>query len=137
MGECDSVGLVVNWDNEEKTVIHQSDDGEWTWDEFHAAQRQINQMIDSVHHKVDVIIDTQSNRRGKLPPNASLHFRNAFRNRHPNTGLIVVVGMHPFVQIMVKIVSAVTRSNAIAMVSTVEKARALAYKEASPTPELV
>jgi hypothetical protein len=113
----------------EKAVIYRSSNGDWTWDKYHALQDQINEMIDSVNHRGDVIIDMQPNKRGKVPPNASLNFRNAFRNRHPNTGLLVVVGMHPFVQIMVNIVSAVTRSNSIAMVATLEKARALVHKK--------
>lgn len=129
-----SVGLTLQWYNDEKTIIYQSNDGDWTWDEFHAQQVLVNQMIESIHHRVDIIMDTLPNKTGKIPPNAALHFRNAIRNRHPNAGLLIIVGVHPLIQVMVNVVRAVTRSNTIAIAISMERALALIERENSRIP---
>lgn len=116
----------AQWDNEAKTAIHATAVGEWDWDDAYAVTMQINAMIESVDHKVDLIIGNEGERRDKIPPNAVTHWRNAYRSLHPNAGLIVIVGGDPFVQVLINALIKLTRSNhRIQMVRTLADARAL------------
>lgn len=123
------MGIHAQWDNETKTAIHSVADGEWDWDDAYAITMQINAMIESVQRKVDLIIGDDMPLRGKVPPNAVTHWRNAYRNLHPNAGLIVIVGVDPFVRALMNAVIKLTRSDhRIKMVGTLAQARALVYE---------
>lgn len=120
------MGIHASWDNEEKTVIHSVDDGEWDWKDAYAITQQINEMIESVNHKVDLIIGDDTRRMGKIPPNAVTHWHTAYRSLHPNVGLIVIVGANSFVRALVNVLIKITHSNSqIRMVSTLTEAHTL------------
>lgn len=120
------MGISPQWDNGAKTVILAAIEDEWNWDDAYAIIRQINQMIESVNHRVDLIFGDRTPHKGRIPPNAVTHWHNAYRSLPPNAGLIVIVGGDPFVRALLNAVIKLARaSHRIQMVSTLEEARAL------------
>ena len=88
------MGITNTWDNEEKTIIHQAYEGVWSWAEFDAAQQESGVMLDSVDHKVGLIIDIE---KSTIPEakTALAKFSDIAAVpalTHPNAGLAVVAG---------------------------------------------
>ena len=88
------MGITNTWDNEEKTIIHQAYVGTWSWDEFDAAQQESGAMLDSVDHRVDLIINIE---KSTIPDvrTALTKFpdiANVPALTHPNAGLAVIAG---------------------------------------------
>src|SRR5262245_39191443 len=106
--KTDVMGIHASWDNDEKTVIHSVDDGTWDWNDAYAVTLQINEMIESVNHKVNLIIGDDSGRMCKVPPNAVTHWHTIYRSLNPNAGLIIVVGANPFVRALINAVVKIT-----------------------------
>ena len=86
--------IQVKWFNTSKTIILQSYHTPWTWDNYHASAKEIDQMLDSVDYPVDLIVDFSDG--AVLPAKALSHFRRAVMDIHPNRGLVVMVGMNPY-----------------------------------------
>ena len=97
------MGINVSWYNEEKTIILREMIGNWTWEEFHTSQEQINGMLREVGYIVDQIIDTRNS--GAIPSSALTQFRNANKDVPDNAGTRVVIGTNAFYQMMFKILS--------------------------------
>lgn len=51
------MGIKVDWDNDEQTVILYRFDGSWSWDDLYNALDRVKAMSASVDHQVDAIID--------------------------------------------------------------------------------
>lgn len=93
--------ITVSWHDEEKSVILRQMQGNWTWDDFHISQSNINAMLKEVPHTVDQIIDTRESR--SIPSNAITHFRSANKNVPANSGLRAVIGTNAFYRMMFKV----------------------------------
>ena len=72
--------------------------GKWTWEEFYPAYHASIQMMDSVDHKVNFIMDLLQSQH--IPPGALHHIKRAADFNHPNMGLAVYVGINPLIQAM-------------------------------------
>jgi hypothetical protein len=95
------MGINVNWDNEEHTIIGLAFDKPWTWDDFENANKNMMEMLNSVQHKVDIIFDIS---RAGFPPSGALQrFRKVSQNYHPNTRHLVYVGGKEFVMNFLKL----------------------------------
>lgn len=95
------MSINVQWDKEQQTILRWDFMGVWDWDDFLAAQKQSNNLINSVAHTVDIIGDvTQSYH---LPPGAIGRFRTYRRDDPKNTGQVVVVGASVYIRTMVDI----------------------------------
>ena len=88
----------IAWEDERKRVLHYRLDNGWTWDEFFAAKKQANELMDMVSHKLGVIIESPA--KPSLPPNIIGNARKALRSTHPNTVVIVIVAEHPLIRTM-------------------------------------
>ena len=113
----------VSWDNEDKTIIHYQFDQDWTWEEFFPAKARAQELIDTVPHKVGVILETHHN--GAVRPNLLGNFRNGLRTKHPNTVIVVIVVTRPFIRTMIGTVLALSplANVHIEMAYTLEEAR--------------
>jgi hypothetical protein len=102
-------------------------DEPWTWDELFAAKKQANEMMDSVTHKVGVIMDASRNTR--LPAHLLTNVRNGLRAKHPNTLVIAVVITRPVVHTMINTLRGIARAGSVRLepTATLEEARALVY----------
>ncbi len=118
----------VIWDNEEQTIIRYVFEGRWTLDELFVVMEQEDQMIASVEHMVDIIVDFQNS--GTVPDHLIANFPKIFESSsasHPNVGITVIVGAAGFAEMLANIFSKVFTRMVTA--STLEQARAIIAKE--------
>lgn len=121
------MGITVEWDNPEKTILLFTNVGDQTWEEFFTAVKQTNEMIRSVPHNVDLIIDGRELK--SIPPSAMTNFRNAL-NSLPTTTRVVGVVTSPFLRAIGNIMQKITKVGMVS-VATLEEARAIVYKNAT------
>ena len=83
------MGIQVNWDNDEKTVLCHVYDGVWTVTDFYVAVDKSRQLLLSVGHPVDLIIDM---RTAAKPPLAVLPaYQYADRQAPANQRRVILV----------------------------------------------
>src|SRR5690348_4176726 len=80
----------LDWENDAQTVVHMEFIGQWTWEEAYNGSRIGFEMLESVDHRVNVIIDMR--RSTGLPVLALTHARNMIAKRHARTGMTVFLG---------------------------------------------
>jgi hypothetical protein len=96
------MGISVQWDNDEQTIIQYVFEGRWTWNDLYAALDQVQTMAASVDHQVDAIIDLTG--ADLMPAGAFFSFdgrRNAQKlasKADAARGLIVIAGANAFIR---------------------------------------
>jgi len=127
--------ISTSWFDPDKTIARYEFVGQWTWEEFEVAVREINLMLDSVPHRVDVIIDF-SQSPGEPPRGVLSHIRGGTLNAPANWGGGVFVGISPFLRVLfntfTRIEPKLSRRYAIA--DTAEAARALIVQRRAAQP---
>jgi hypothetical protein len=126
------MGVTIQWDNAEKTVLRYDFMGRWTWDEFYAAYDIAKPMILSVTHKVDFILNpTDDVSRNYTPPNIMTHMLSIARKALPNTGKCVSISRGTFSRVLLSMVSKVNPkiSEQYVFADSLEEARALLAKD--------
>lgn len=84
--------IVVEWANPERTVLLYRVMEQWTWDDFHAANRLGDDLFGSVDHPVDLICDFSTSE--SIPPRVLSNIGRALRQKRPsNLRQIVAVGV--------------------------------------------
>ena len=121
------MGILIHWDDNNR-IVHYQLDSDWTWDEFFDAKKQANEMMDTVSHKLGVIIEAPP--KPSLPPNLIVNARNALRSTHRNTIMIVIVAAHPLVRTMFHTTRALGRlaNFRVELAYTLDEARAVITK---------
>ena len=71
------MGIVLEWENGQHTIIRWTFSGAWTWDDFEAAQREFHAMLNTVDHNVDVIADLRQSQL--LPKDTFANFKRLER----------------------------------------------------------
>ena len=92
------MGITYAWEDENrKTVLRYTAEGDWNWNDYHKAVRMSLFMLHNLGHDVDVIIDLSGT--GKIPAGAVAHVRSFGKrlNLHM-TGNAVVIGMDATVE---------------------------------------
>lgn len=90
------------WDNEQKTIIRHIFQRGWGWTDFHQALEEASRMMNTVDHRVDVILDFRD--ASIIPSGAITQVKKAYSNpKHPNVGTTVVVGANSFMQALVQV----------------------------------
>lgn len=74
------MGVIVEWDNSEQTILRFIYQGEWTWEDFNAALEHGKELAAEVPHKIDYIYDVTTS--SSVPSGALSQFRN-MRNKTP------------------------------------------------------
>jgi hypothetical protein len=126
------VGVNVQWDNLEKTIIRYDFSGRWTWDEFYAAYEIAKAMLIGTTQKVYFIMNsTDEVSRKYTPPNALTHMISIGRKAVPNAGKVISVSGNAFTRVLFQMVSKVNPKlvDSYAFASTLEEARAMVVKE--------
>jgi hypothetical protein len=95
------MGIKVQWDNEQHTLVRWDFLGVWNWNDFLAAQNESNTLIKSVPYTVDIISDVSQIH--PVPPGAIGQFRLYRRNDPENTGQVVLVGANIYIRTIVDI----------------------------------
>jgi len=90
----------VRWEDDEKTIARWEFAGSWTWDDYYATLEQSNQMLESVNHKVNLLIITIDT--AIVPSGLTAQFKQISRF-HSNVGIAVIVVTSAFIETMLKI----------------------------------
>jgi hypothetical protein len=101
------MSIIVDWYNDNHTEIVHTYIGDWTWDELFAALDQIMQLMDSVNHTVNVIINMRQSQRmpTMFAPSSLRKIAYAAPTHHRNSGLFVILGANAFIKGMFSIFS--------------------------------
>src|SRR5215510_5936004 len=93
--------IIVEWQDEAKTVVLQRYDGRWTWDEFYVActQDTVN-LMRTVPHTVHIFADF-TKAQGVPIGGAMLHARNVMQHYPANWGTLIIVGANHFINLLV------------------------------------
>lgn len=94
------MGILVNWDNPQRTVVRWEFSGWWSWHDFSVAQKKSNRLLESVNHTVHAIGDMANTRF--IPPNALIEFGRAAQDVPANRGIIVLVNCSFLLETMVQ-----------------------------------
>ena len=96
------MGINVAWTNPTQTVIKLDFQRGWTWDDLYAAIQQADQLITSVNHNVDLIIDISH--AGGLPRDFMRVAGDIFDSgdARANEGQKIVVGANSLIQFAYK-----------------------------------
>jgi hypothetical protein len=87
--------ITSQWANPEKTIVYFIYEKPWNLEEFQSGVEQVNALLDTVQHPVDMIIHM----RDGLPSLVdSGPFRSVIRNFHPNIRNTALVGANDFVR---------------------------------------
>ncbi|MCL4250638.1 MAG: hypothetical protein KJ065_20975 [Anaerolineae bacterium] len=83
------MGIAVQWDNPEQTVILWDFEQTWSWDAFADSARVSSAMIASTDRSVDVILNVA----GSRPPFGKItaYHRSAFEYIPTNIGVLMLV----------------------------------------------
>ena len=87
--------ITSRWANPEKTIVYFIYEKPWNADEFLSGVKQVNALLDTVHHPVDMVIHM----RDGLPSLLEVGpFRTVMRNFHPSIRNTALVGASDFVR---------------------------------------
>jgi len=120
--------IPVEWLDDAQTILIYRVEGKWTTSDLPELSERTNLLLDSVSHRVDMIGDfTQA----EIPSgNILLTTRRTLRGPHPNRGLVVLVGLNPFLRGILSILKTVYphRLERYETVSTIEAAQEVIYR---------
>jgi hypothetical protein len=97
--------VTVEWYNPEHNIIHFQFIAPWTWTDYGEADHHAREMMDTVQHKVEFILNFERMRH--LPSNSFLHLRRAANDVHRNQGMIVIIGVNVLVRTLGNVMEAV------------------------------
>jgi hypothetical protein len=81
--------VIIDWENEEHTIIRFTLRQRWMWSDVRAAKEQIDSMMSTVDHKVNLIVSNEHT--NWMPGNFNQNVLGIIRDIHPNMGLLIVV----------------------------------------------
>jgi hypothetical protein len=119
------MAISLQWENEEKTIIHWTFDGPWTWADFETAQAEFHAMLRTVEHLVDVLADMRH--APALPRDTFANFKRMERKVVPNRDRVVLVTESMFIRGMARTFNQVFRNRPTQFLfaDTIEGAHAL------------
>ncbi|MBC8171272.1 MAG: hypothetical protein H7X77_06355 [Anaerolineae bacterium] len=104
------MGIQLKWTDETKTVILQTFEGKWTWEDFYKVNQQAFAMIHTVSHKVDIFSDFRTS--GPLPVGGAItHARNALKEMPDNWGMLVIINDGVLINVMVSAFTTMFRNS--------------------------
>jgi hypothetical protein len=96
--------ITVEWANTKHTVIHYRFLGDWTWDDYDAANQITTDLLDRVDHAVNLICDFTASTA--IPPRVLSNVGRSLRQKRPgNLDQIVVVGVNGLLRNLADVLS--------------------------------
>ena len=93
--------IKVMWKNEAKTVLVFVYEGQWTLSDFYEITEKGNALLDEVTYPVSMVLDI---RNSKTLPTGFMHaITNTSRKVHPNTGIMVMLGVNTFARAFISV----------------------------------
>ena len=114
--------------------------GRWDLNDFYQSNETGNRLLDEVNHPVNLILDVAASRTA---PNGLMNaMTNTSRKLHPNTGVMIMVGLNVFARALIntyfKIYPAMYKQRPIYFASNENEIQAIiahfAGVKDSPTP---
>ncbi|MFN8377012.1 MAG: hypothetical protein U0694_29565 [Anaerolineae bacterium] len=84
--------VIVEWYTPEHTILYHRFIAPWTWEEYAHSEAQTRTLLDTVPHKVDLILDFKE--MGRLPGNTFMYLRQSAITVHANQGIVVIIGVN-------------------------------------------
>ncbi len=87
----------TEWEDAGRTAIRITYGRGWSWEEFMAADQQVQALLNTLDRRADLILDL---RGAVIPPSLASNLPElATRSAlvHPNCGIVLVVGTDPFI----------------------------------------
>ena len=128
--------ISVDWYDEKRTILLQTFDTGWTWQDYVDLSSRQRKMMDTVSHRVDMIGDARGVQIPKnVLQNLSNIASNSALNNHENAGIYVIVGANNAVQTFLRIFKNVFSSQGerIFTASSLEEALTLIEKHRTET----
>jgi hypothetical protein len=119
------VAIKVVWGNPEKTIVSIEVCGYYSWTEMHESMEEKFALMDSVDHKVCVLMDMRE--AGPLPGPVLPNLKRIITMVHPNEGTNVIVGARGILPVLFDLIVKPYRSEEASYVfaDTLEQARCL------------
>jgi hypothetical protein len=130
------MGVSVQWDDAEKTILRYDYGGKWTVEELYAAASEAKKLIEveGTQHKIAVIINMQNS--SALPASAMTHGKRLMTMPLPNVDFQVVVGANMFVRTLAntatKVYGQFGRKITTQFAQTMDEARSVIAKQRVP-----
>jgi hypothetical protein len=133
------MGIRVVWDNDKKSIIRYIYENRWSWEDLYTARLEVKAMLESVSHKVGIIVDV---RNASILPNGTLsrakHIASSSPTLHHNEGITVILGAGGLVRsiydVMLKIYRDTMRERKYYFASSLEEAHSILTKQLSSVP---
>lgn len=106
------MGITLNWDDPEHTILVFHYAKPWTWDEFEGVAKQLVTLLDEVKHDVYLVFDLRQ--AGYPPEGAMARFKQVTDLDHPNVANLIYVAPQPiamFIGVINKTMSVIHRDN--------------------------
>jgi hypothetical protein len=91
--------ITVDWFDTEQTIVRYEFLGRWSWTELHTAVDEVQDMLASVDHRVDIIIDVSQN--VGIPSGAIIQMKSGSMKANKNWGMGVFVGTGAFINALI------------------------------------
>lgn len=119
------MGVTVEWDNAQHTILRYTFTGQWTWEEFAAAFAEARALAKPVRHPVYYILDVRA--MTAMPSGALARLRNIHLHHHGEDFVSVVVGSDPTIEALYILLTRTYKAIAkrYQFAETLEEARAL------------
>lgn len=96
------MSVIVEWFDEEHTILLTTFIGRWTWEEVWAAHQQGNKLVSDLDYPIDSILDLT--RGSPYPPPGTLtQLRRISELRKPTNGIMVIVRPSHVVRAITKV----------------------------------
>ena len=96
------MSVTVEWANPEKTILCFRISNPWTWEDYYNATDEAWDMMQTVDHIVDYVIDMTGTKI--VPPNAMSHIRRRASRTHPHKGMGIFVGVSGFMKVIIDMI---------------------------------
>jgi hypothetical protein len=93
------LNVEVTWDNEEKTIIRYKFPKKWTWQDYNDAWNAAVDMMNTVPHQVDFLVDLSES--DLLPGGALANTRLSKWESATNAGITVIITRTILVEMLV------------------------------------
>lgn len=83
------MGITLNWDNAQQTIILIQYERPWSWDDFDQTAHDLINMMGQVDHTIHIIFDISH--AGMPPGGAMTRFKRVLDIKHVNRGRLIFI----------------------------------------------
>lgn len=120
----------IRWLKDDSSIVVATYTGKWTWAEHFDTVRKVIQMLKTVPHRVDLIVDVSQSATPPLGPSISNISHGLRTHDAPNFGILVFAGARGFNKALLSMIPKVYHALAgtIVYADSIEDARDRIYQ---------